>query len=173
MSVETLTESEFVVKKIPLTQGKFSIVDAVDFDFLCKWKWHAVEVKSAHTSVWYARRTTGDRRNLYMHTAIALSSGWGNGECDHKDGDGLNNQRNNIRHCNHSQNNGNRKKQLGTTSSYKGVSWCKSRNSWEANINIFGKKRFLGRYKSEIEAAIAYDQAAKKYFREFARLNFQ
>ncbi len=170
MPDDTLTESESSVKKIPLTQGKFAIVDAVDFEYLSQWKWHAAKSRPTHRgSAWYARRTGTRKENLYMHNDVVLNAGWESGEYDHKDGDGLNNQRNNLRPCTHSQNNANRAKWGGTTSAYKGVSRCVSRNSWEARLG----RKFLGRFEYEVDAALAYDQAAKLAFKEFARLNFQ
>ena len=98
---------------------------------------------------------------------------------DHIDGNGLNNRRSNLRLATPHQNHANKPKQRGNyTSSYKGVCFDKSRNKWQASINsaiLWGrehKKKFLGRFKSEIEAAEAYDVAALKYFGEFANLNF-
>lgn len=89
---------------------------------------------------------------------------------DHKDGDGLNNQRSNLRKCTHSENLRNAKKRRGSHSShYKGVTRC--RNKWRAVIKVDQKKYSLGNFTTEKEAALAYNVAATKYFGCFAYLN--
>ena len=90
---------------------------------------------------------------------------------DHRDRDGLNNQRYNIRICTNTQNLQNSKKQKGTTSKYKGVYLFSKNKKWVSSITVNGKAYYLGCFKIEKEAAIAYNKAAKKHFKEFARLN--
>ena len=89
---------------------------------------------------------------------------------DHEDGDGLNNQRYNLRACTHSENMRNRNKASGE-SKFKGV-WL-SRNSWRAEINLNGKKIRLGSFDTETKAAKAYDRAAIELFGDFAKTNRQ
>ena len=98
---------------------------------------------------------------------------------DHKDLNSLNNQRENLRACTHSQNLQNRNKPCNrnSTSQYKGVYWRKDRNRWRADItlrDIFDQRytKYLGCSKIEKEAALLYDEAASEEFGEFARLNF-
>jgi hypothetical protein len=95
---------------------------------------------------------------------------------DHRNNDGLDNRRANLRPATQSQNMINRPKKPNTASKYRGVRWDKSRNLWYSEIHFRYKgrriRKFLGRFKNEIDAAKAYDEAAKKYHGEFARLNF-
>jgi hypothetical protein len=88
---------------------------------------------------------------------------------DHIDGNGLNNQKHNLRPATHAQNSRNKGKHKGT-SKYKGV--CKTPYKWRARIYVDGKSKFLGDKDLEIDAAKLYDEAAVKYFGKFARLNF-
>jgi hypothetical protein len=92
---------------------------------------------------------------------------------DHANGDGLDNRRTNLRLATHSQNQFNKRKTKSKTSSrFIGVYFEKRKNRWMARIHYHGKRIWLGSFKSEFDAAKAYDAAAKKYHGEFARLNF-
>jgi hypothetical protein len=91
---------------------------------------------------------------------------------DHRDGDGLNNQRGNLRLATNKQNSMNQKPHVNTSSPYKGVSLDKRHGTWKAYIISDGKSIWLGQHKSEEEAARAYDVAARKLFGEFAKCNF-
>jgi hypothetical protein len=91
--------------------------------------------------------------------------------CDHINGIGVDNQRGNLQNCTAKDNHRNHRQFVGT-SKYKGVYVEKGRKGWRADIRVDYKLRFLGRHPSELEAARAYDQAARIYFGEFALLNF-
>ena len=93
---------------------------------------------------------------------------------DHINHNGLDNRKANLRHATRVQNNRNRLiiKRKGASSKYKGVSWRKRKKRWHARIHVNGRYKFLGYFKEEINAAKAYDKAAKKYHKEFASLNF-
>lgn len=94
-------------------------------------------------------------------------------EIDHKDCDKLNNNIENLREVIRSQNNMNAQKRKGMSSIYKGVSFDKSTNKWISSIGKDRKKIFLGRYKNEKDAAIAYDKAALELFGEYAHINIE
>ena len=157
-------------RKIRLTRGKVALVDDEDFEWLNQWKWQAVK---GHTT-WYAYRYPtlpgGKRRLVLMHRAILCPPK--EKDVDHKDRNGLNNQRDNLRVATQTQNNQNARSHQGTTSQFKGVHWFKATKRWQSQIKYNGKKIHNGFFLSEIEAAHAYDRAAMKYFGEFARLNF-
>jgi AP2 domain len=153
-------------KEIPLTQGKVSVVDEADYQWLSQWKWYARK----HRNTYYAQRKTRHSekpRNLMMHVAILGANGG-----DHIDGNGLNNRRSNLRPSTRHQNGWNRGKQKNNTSGFKGVSWYQSHQKWNAHIQAFGKIKHLGFFDSILEAAKAYDAGAIKYHGEFAKLNF-
>lgn len=152
------------MKKIPLTQGKFALVDDEDYDFLMQWKWHIV-------AKGYASRTERNsvNRAIRMHRAI-LDAREGQ-EVDHINGNRLDNRRANLRIATSSQNAMNRKKIEGAGSKYKGVCPARAAGKFIAQIKVNGKTIHLGTFASEKAAAKTYNIAAKKNFGEFARLN--
>ncbi len=162
------------MKIIPLTRGKIAIVNNSDFKWLSKRKWHAVRPTPTGIERWYAVRVVGPKgRKLYMHKAIVARMGLPPQRlCDHKDGDGLNNRRTNLRPCSAAQNVQNKRKQRGASSQFKGVNWDRKNKKWLVRLNHNRKCCFSGRFRNEKSAAKAYDAAAKKFFGQFAKLNF-
>jgi hypothetical protein len=157
------------VKEILLTQGKTALVDDQDYGWLNQWKWCALHYRGKCGDIWYAKRAIGTRKHhktILMHREIAVRAGLP--EVDHADANGLNNQRFNLRPCTGTQNQGNRRKQVGCSSQFKGVYWFKPTSRWRACLAT----KSLGYYHNEVEAALAYDAAAQKYFGQFAKLNF-
>jgi HNH endonuclease/AP2 domain len=155
------------MKEISLTQGKVAQVDDADFEWLSQWKWCALRV--GHT--WYAVRTdyTGGRKQMViMHRLVVGRSDL---RVDHRDGNGLNNQRGNLRLVTASQNRCNSRKR-GGSSIYKGVCLRKRGKHWQAQIANLRVQKYLGSFNSEVEAARAYDAAARELHGEFACLNF-
>ena len=92
-------------------------------------------------------------------------------DTDHIDGDGLNNQRDNLRVCTHSQNIMNRGIQKNSTSGFKGITWNKLGRKWQSQIKVNGKYIYLGIFISKLEAYKAYCKACVKYHGEFSNLN--
>ena len=90
---------------------------------------------------------------------------------DHINGDRLDNRKENLRFCTLSQNSMNKRGRSSRTSKYKGVCYAKRRNKWQASIRVDGKERFLGYFNNEEDAAKAYDEAALKFYKEFAKIN--
>jgi hypothetical protein len=94
-------------------------------------------------------------------------------QVDHANRDPLDCRRNNMRPATNRENQMNRRKRLGCSSCYKGVFWSSQSSKWAAKIRVEGKSLHLGLYKEEIEAAKSYDRAARKYFKQFAKVNFE
>ncbi len=162
----------YTFRRIPLTQGKFAIVDPDDFDRLTKYKWYAL--KAPHTFYAIHDFTSGENRTkkgVQMHNFLIKAPPG----CflDHINHNGLDNRKANLRPATHTQNIWHRRKsKTPSRSRYKGVAWSKTHKKWRARIQVNGKRIFLGGFHDEIQAARAYDKAAKKYHREFAVLNF-
>jgi hypothetical protein len=161
------------MKKIELGNGHNTLIDDDDFYIINQYKW--LLHKTRNTS--YAKNLLIDGKIQFMHRQIMNPPI--NMSIDHIDGNGLNNQKSNLRLCTHSQNMCNRKS--WGSSIYLGVSKrnvkYKSKNGiiiytyFFAEICVNNKDLFLGSFKSEIEAALTYNKAAMKYHGEFARLN--
>jgi hypothetical protein len=152
------------MKIIPLNGGVFAQVDDADYILLRQYKWYAFKP----CKIWYASRYNPKKRkcNITMHREIMKPPS--TKEIDHIDGNGLNNQRNNLRICTHQQNAWNQGVKLGNTTGFKGVKFDRSRGKYEAEIRIQGRKKFLGRFSSPTEAAQAYDRMDIKIHGEFA-----
>jgi hypothetical protein len=161
-------------RRVPLGNGLFTIVEPQDY----------YRVNNFHWTVWftgrndqciYAARTTNDpaskikvvllHRDIMNHPPGLL--------VDHANSDTLDNRRANLRLATRAQNAYNKRKTKSkTSSSFIGVYFEKRKNRWMARIKYQVKRIYLGSFKNEIDAARAYDEAAKKYHKEFARLNF-
>lgn len=156
------------MKEIQLTQGKVALVDDEDFDYLNQFKWYTNKCGHGYDKFYAVR--LNKHENVHMHRLIMNTpDGF---YTDHIDGDGLNNQKNNLRICTSSQNQANKKKCKNNNCGFKGVHLDKPRNKWKATIHKNNKTIFLGRFDTPQEAAKNYDKAARKYFGEFAELNF-
>jgi len=160
------------VKTIPLAGGKKVLVDDCDYEELMQWKWQF----HRRGQTGYAKHinyTGNGRQYVFMHRLIADRCGLNieAGDVDHIDGNGLNNQRCNLRMASRSQNNVNSKRPKNNTSGFKGV----YPRSWDgkpvAQIGIDGRRVYLGTFDDPRDAARAYNEAAVKHFGEFACLN--
>lgn len=157
------------MKKIPLSQGKFALVDDADFEWLNQWKWSYQNGYARRNEYLGGGRERPKRKSIAMHRLImATPDGM---FTDHIDMDTLNNQRINLRNATSSENGMNRKSYKGSSSAFKGVYWHGQSGKWAAQIVVNKKPVSLGTFDKETDAANAYDLAAKKAFGQFARLN--
>lgn len=159
------------MKEIPLNYGYVALVDDEDFERLSKKTWYSLR-PSHSKNVYAVHSTSALGPKLRMHRVIMGVTDPKIG-IDHIDGNGLNNQKSNLRTCNQIQNGLNSRLSAKSKSGFKGVSQRKLQKSWTVKVTIEpGKKKHIGTFKCKVEAAKAYDEAAKKYYGEFARLNF-
>ena len=149
-----------MVKEIKLTQGKVSLVDDEDYERLSQYSWQACKGKNDNT--FYAKR----RINVFGKATVIPMQVEILGRklfcvVDHIDGNGLNNQRSNLRYATKRQNSQNRHE--NKTSKYPGVSWHKRNNKWRSDIRINGKKITLGYFDDEHAAFMSYKNAVYCY----------
>jgi len=151
---------------IPLTKGLFALVDEKDYEAANRFAWTAdINPRTAYA---YCKR---GGEIFWLHRI--LMSAPENMQVDHRDGNGLDCRRDNMRVCSLKNNHRNiRKTIVKTSSKFKGVSWDKTREKWSAKIKFNGKTINLGRFEDEDEAGKAYDESAGRLFGEFALLNF-
>lgn len=156
------------MKTIPLTQGKFALIDDEDFEMVSLFKWYASKI--GYTFYAISDITTNKKKiMLLMHRLIMNLKP--HEQIDHKDRNGLNNQKSNMRFCTQAQNLMNRRSNKNSSSEYKGVHWHIRDKKWIARIKINKKSIHLGYFKDESEAARAYNKKAIELFGVFANLN--
>lgn len=152
-------------KLIPLTQGKFAIVDDEDFEFLSQWKW-------SYRKGYASRADYSEEKvnwNVQMHnTVMPPPAGM---IVDHKNRNTLDYRRDNLRFLTDTQNRYNSLRK-NKTSQFKGVYWSKDRNKWRSAIRKDGQRFNLGCFDSPVMAAQIYDVKAKELFGDAAYLNF-
>lgn len=153
------------MKKIPLTQGQFALVSDRDYKELSKYKWYARRQRKTYYAKRHYKVVEGRPIHILMHTQImGTPSGM---DIDHRDGNGLNNQRRNLRVTTRSQNMMNKGKPSNNTSGFKGVSLHKQKSKWQAEIVVNGKRIYLGIYSTPEIASKSYIKACKKYHGAF------
>ena len=150
---------------IKLTRGKWAIIDAGDYIKVSKYRWYA------HTQyeIWYAcmGQYSGDKHSTVgMHKLICPTSL----HVDHRNGNGLDNRRKNLRPATHAENQQNAHIRSDNTSGCKGVYYASKESKWKAQIRINGARIRLGTFATKQEAKAAYDLAALNNFGEFSRI---
>lgn len=153
------------MKQILLTQGKFTLVDDEDFEFLNQWKWYLSNTGYAVRAQWLKKENK--QVKILMHRVILNINKYI--LTDHINRNRLDNRRKNLRMCNKSQNAANSKLEKYNKYGYRGLT--KHFNKWRAVIVADKKRYHLGLFSTKREAAQAYNQAAKQYFGEFAFIN--
>jgi len=158
--------------KIALTQDKTSLISDEDADLVSQFKWSAVRRKGK----WYTlTNLPGGGGTTSIHRLVCGLKTGDPAKVDHIDGNGLNNQRSNLRLCDNQRNRWNSASHVGGTSRYKGVSWHKFKSGagkWRGQITVDGVKYRLGLFDTEEAAARACDALMIELHGEFARLNF-
>jgi uncharacterized protein YueI len=159
------------MKTIPLTQNQEMLIDDDDYEYLNQFNWHCQVIGDlAYAARSKYNKITKKCTNIYAHTAILGAQKY---HIDHIDGNGLNNQKSNLRAATPQQNSWNAKKSTSAncSSKYKGVSWHSKNKKWISQIMLDNKSIYLGSFDNEIIAALSYNDAAKKFYGEFARPN--
>lgn len=157
------------VAYVPLTQGFEAVIDAVDLPLVAAFNWC---VKVRWRTV-YAQRTLhgtyrGKRQAVLLHRVITDAPE--NMQVDHKDGNGLNCRRNNLRQATNSQNQRNTRTRVDNTAGFKGVNLCKDRGVWQARIQVEGSRIHLGFFTTAEDAHAAYARASAALHGEFGRV---
>jgi hypothetical protein len=156
------------MKQIALAGGRTAFVDDADYvQVVAAGPWHARRNGRTTYAQRHVLRADGVRTTQQLHTFL---TGWS--YVDHRNCNGLDNQRTNLRQATQHQNNANSRARNGTTSAFKGVSWRKRTGNWCAQIRSGDQNVHLGYFDTEEDAARAYDLAACDMFGEFARANF-
>lgn len=153
------------MKTIELTGGLKSIVDDEDYEKLKNFKWRCQRIHSLRYAVSGSKEKTVLMHRLILEQKDGVLT-------DHRNGNGLDNRKENLRSCTHAQNMMSRKIHKNNKSGFRGVYWYVQKRRWRSEIRFCGRKIYLGLHRDRDKAAISYDNAAKKYFGSFARLNF-
>jgi hypothetical protein len=158
-------------RKIYLGENEWTIVDPMDYYWLRKYNWYLGGNGKNYYAFTNIKTCPGKTKIVGMHRLIINPPEYL--LVDHRNNNTLDNRHANLRLATHSQNACNRPKISSKTSSrYIGVYFEKRTGRWTSKIRVNGKRLWLGRFKDELDAALAYDKAARQYHKEFARLNF-
>lgn len=160
-------------RHIPLTRGKWALVDAEDYERVSAFNWQ-LAIRHGRCYATRGLKVNGKWTSQYMHRLI-LGITQPSIQVDHLNHDGLDNRKQNLRACTNQENQTNSRKRRPhgrASSQFKGVCWDKTLGKWKAEIKRDYKHRHIGYFLDEKEAARAYDAAAKQYHGTFAYLNF-
>jgi hypothetical protein len=159
------------MKIILLSKDYAAQVDDADFERVRRYKWTAQEGRNTVYGYHPFLLEDGTRKNISLHRFI-LGVTNSKIQVDHKDRNGLNCQRENLRTATHAQNMHNAKIHKNNSSGFRGVGKHPQANRWQARLCLHNKQIYLGLFKTAEAAARAYDAAARKLFGEFANCNF-
>jgi hypothetical protein len=148
------------------------MVDDDVYEWASRVKWCAHRIGERFYAERYVRYADGKQTTSCLHREILGLQPGDKRVCDHINGDGLNNQRTNLRVCSQADNcRAFKRSSKRATSRFRGVSWSKTLKKWIAHIKLNGRSKHIGLFQSEEAAARAYDQAATELFGEFSQLN--
>lgn len=151
---------------VPLTKGEFATVDLEDKELVAKFNWFCIDCSGVlYAARWSRKSEGGSKRMILMHRSLINARS--ELDVDHKNHNGLDNRKDNLRECTRSQNNYNLRKNSKNTSGFKGVYYEPDRNLWCAKIRINGTRKNLGRFKTAEEAYKAYCAASFEHHKEF------
>ena len=157
--------------KLPLSKGYYALISRRDYPLVRKYKWHA-DVRKLQVYASTSMNINGKRCEVRMHVLLLGTLGKGHSVIgEHKNGDGLDNRRRNLRLANKKQNAWNARPQKGRL--FRGITLQKRLKSrpWQARIHREGETKHLGYFATAIQAAIAYNREAKRRDGKFVRLN--
>ncbi len=161
-----------IMKRIKLTKGKFAIVDNADFDWLNQWNWYLTKTKST-CYAYRSFKVNGKWATITMHRFILGLKKGDSLEVDHRNGVGLDNRRENLRICTHSENMQNlHRMKKGRSCKHQGVFKIESSGRWMASIMKNYKSLHIGTYGTTDAAAHAYDKKAIELYGPDAKINF-
>lgn len=160
----------YTYRRIYLGEGKWTILEQADYYRLKHYKW--VVHGGGHNLYAVRLKFVEPYKTIMLSMHREIMNANDDRLVDHRNCDSLDNRKSNLRFATRAENMQNRRKRKNTSSRYMGVCFCKQTGKWTSIIVYNKKSIWLGRFDSEIEAAKAYDEAAKKYYGEFARLNF-
>lgn len=155
------------VREVVLTNGHVTMIDEADWPLVSKFNWYAS--RSGRSRTLYVRATI-EKVSVKLHRLLLNAPA--ELMVDHRDGNGLNNVRSNLRLVTSAQNQMNMRRHFDAFSKYKGVWFCKTKRRWYAEISCYRKRHRSRSFACEEEAARAYDEMAVLYHGEFASLNF-
>lgn len=153
--------------RVPLSRGKYALIDAADADRVLAFKWHATSPVRGKSYAARNIRLPDGRKTIQLLHRFLMDPPAGM-EVDHKNGDGLDCTRQNMRIATRQQNCANMPKNCRNTSGYVGVTWDKAKRRWRAQIKVSGRMIALGRFDTALEAARARAAFARDVHGEFA-----
>ena len=163
----------YTYRRIYLGEGQWTILDREDYYRLRNYKWVAHANGKSGENLYAIRfKLVSPSKTTLVSMHREIMNPTDDRFVDHKNCNSLDNRRRNLRFATRSENIQNRRKKKNTTSLFIGVHFYKPAGNWRSRITYQGKRIQLGKFDNEIAAAKAYDEAAKKYYGEFARLNF-
>lgn len=157
--------------KIYLTQGQACLIDAADYEWAKRFRWHVQERKGIFYAVTTVRTIDGKITSSPLHRILMGLLPFDKRRALHKNGNSLDNRRSNLVIATHKEIMLKRKKAGHTSSRFVGVYWHKLSQKWQAYIVVNGVTHYLGLFKSDVDAARAYNEMSRYFYGEAGRIN--